>query len=169
MEKQFRVKYPLRVLDYVIELITLLSILSTFIILAIGWKNIPETVPIHFNAMGIADGFASKNTLIILPIINILIYLVLTFSSKVPQIINFPIKITEQNCMKINLYKIRMIRWIKLFTCLLMTNITLHQIELFPSQQYGIGNFSIFIFLACILICILYFAIKMKKVNENAG
>ncbi len=35
-----------------------------FIYLATVWKDLPETIAIHFNASGEADGFGSKNTLI---------------------------------------------------------------------------------------------------------
>jgi len=35
-----------------------------FIYLATVWQDLPETIAIHFNARGEADGFGSKNTLI---------------------------------------------------------------------------------------------------------
>ncbi len=41
--------------------------LIPFIYLATIWSGLPETVPIHFNGKGEADGWGSKNTLIWMP------------------------------------------------------------------------------------------------------
>ncbi len=46
-------------------------ILLSFLFPAFYYSQLPEEIPIHFNAAGDADGFGKKNTIWLLPILNI--------------------------------------------------------------------------------------------------
>ena len=50
------------------EIPLLLLVALPMIYLASIWGTLPDTVPIHFNAKGEADGWGSKTTLIWLPL-----------------------------------------------------------------------------------------------------
>lgn len=61
------------------ESILLLLVILPLAYLASVWNTLPETVPIHFNAKGEADGWGSKNTLIYLSLgLGFGIYLLMT-------------------------------------------------------------------------------------------
>ncbi len=68
-----------------------------------GWlfsvfNQLPETIPIHFNAAGEADGWGKKMTIWLLPMIALfsvgMMLAVPSFNSKY---INYPVAITEEN------------------------------------------------------------------------
>ena len=49
----------------VTNIIGLVLITGYALTLAIMWKNIPQTVATHFNALGEADAFGSKSSLLL--------------------------------------------------------------------------------------------------------
>jgi len=161
-----KIKHPLNVLDYIIEFSSLLSVLCTIVLFVIFWNNAPQIVPIHYNIYGVADRFGSKTILIILPIISSMTYIGLTVLNKFPQVFNFPAKVTEEN--KVILYKIatRMIRWIKLFICLLFADIVRQGAKMTYNQEYRLGSVSLFIFIACIMFCLIFYIAKMIRISK---
>ncbi len=66
--------------------------------LFIHFRSLPETIPVHFNALGEVDGWGSRATIWFLPGIGLFTTLLVLF---VPQytknMINYPVKITEEN------------------------------------------------------------------------
>ena len=64
------------------------------------FKDLPDTIPMHFNASGDPDGFSSKNTLLIIPIVGSLIYTGLSVLSRYPHVFNYLKEITEENARK---------------------------------------------------------------------
>lgn len=62
-------------------------LLLPWIYLAIVWKDLPPTIPIHFGPSGKPDGFGNKNEVLIGPVIltvmGVLVYLLLTNISKI--------------------------------------------------------------------------------------
>ena len=61
------------------------------------WPKLPETVPIHFNALGEADAFGGKNSLLIEPVIMIAMFILVSAVERFPSAWNFPVKITPEN------------------------------------------------------------------------
>ncbi|WP_227396338.1 DUF1648 domain-containing protein [Jeotgalibacillus aurantiacus] len=68
--------------------------------LILSWKELPEQVPLHFNASGEADRYGSKATVVILPVLGLLIWGGLTALERVPHTYNYLVKITEENADK---------------------------------------------------------------------
>lgn len=67
-----------RVIRIVFEVLSLLVLLGTIAFLIIYWKHIPDQVPTHFGASGQIDGWGEKKSLLLLPVLSVLIYLLLT-------------------------------------------------------------------------------------------
>lgn len=66
-------------------------------ILAYSYPQIPDIVAIHHNLLGEADGWGSKNTLILFPAINIAIVGLISFLITKPEILNYPIEVHDGN------------------------------------------------------------------------
>ncbi len=72
--------------------------LALFIILIAGyWSKLPDTIPIHFNLSGEADGWGSKATILVLPVIALFIYVTMTLAIQSSKNINYPVRITPEN------------------------------------------------------------------------
>lgn len=62
----------------VMEILCLALLLGTVVFLIVFWKNIPDSVPNHFDGMGRIDSYAPKKTLILLPVMMSILYAVLS-------------------------------------------------------------------------------------------
>ena len=87
-------KHPL---DKLMNRLSLLVLLGTAVFLVLYWKDIPQKVPMHFNAAGQIDRWGSKAELLILPVIALLLYLLMTVVEQFPGAWNTGVKVTEEN------------------------------------------------------------------------
>jgi uncharacterized membrane protein len=63
-------------LQWRVELSQLALIASMFLVAAVSWWCVPDTIPTHWNGYGEVDGYGGKFTgLLLLPIVSIIIYL----------------------------------------------------------------------------------------------
>ena len=88
-------------------IISAIMLLTYIIVLISIWSRIPDTVPTHFNAAGVADSYGSKRNLAFEPVLAAFLLLFLSLMERIPAIWNFPVAVTEEN--RERLYKIAMI------------------------------------------------------------
>lgn len=67
-----------RIIRIVLEILSLLILLGTVLFLIIYWKHIPDQVPTHFDGTGQVTDWGDKTTVLILPIVGAVSYLLLT-------------------------------------------------------------------------------------------
>lgn len=80
-----------------LEIIGLLLLVGMIVFVYTQWSQIPQQVPMHYNAMGEIDSWGSKYEILFLPAISILLYAFITAVSFFPQIWNVPVQITDEN------------------------------------------------------------------------
>ncbi|HAL65100.1 MAG TPA: hypothetical protein DCP10_05995 [Bacteroidales bacterium] len=150
-------------LDYFFESISIISLALSFIIIAYYWGKYPNSVAIHYNALGQADSYGSKWLLIILPLTGLLTYIGMTYLNRFPHIFNYPVEVSERNAEL--LYKIgkRLISFMKMMVCLLVLYITFSQTSSMIFHRSGVNVFIILISLLCLGAAPIYAAVKMNK------
>jgi uncharacterized membrane protein len=111
--------------DKKLELTCTLFLIVIWCFTVYAYLKLPETIPTHFTASGIANDYGSKTSFLILPIIATLIYLGLTQINKYPYIFNYTIKITEENAQKQYTIATRMLRYLKLVVLIIFSLIIL--------------------------------------------
>ena len=72
-------------------------LLGSVLLLALGYNTLPEEVPIYFNWPTKNEGLADREVLWVLPMIFSVISWVLLSLANRPQILNYPVRITEKN------------------------------------------------------------------------
>src|SRR5690349_21757430 len=94
-EDPARPRVPLRLggFDYALEATGAL-LLALFLIVAAGWRELPERVPIHFGVDGNADAWGNRLSSLMLPLIAVVLYGFLTALSRFPHAFNYPVPIT---------------------------------------------------------------------------
>jgi uncharacterized membrane protein len=107
-----------RIVIFAVEGIAFLAIAFQVFYLFSNYSALPETVPIHFNGAGEADGFGSKQTLFGVLTISFILYAGLSLLQGYPQKLNFPVKMTPENAARQYALAIRMIRSLKAFIAL---------------------------------------------------
>jgi hypothetical protein len=84
----------------------------------VGFSNV-EIIPLHINIHGEVDNYGSKWGLFILPAIALLIYLLMSWLERNPQLYNFPNskKHSRKEQEKIG---VELISWLKVITVLML-------------------------------------------------
>lgn len=114
METRPKINPELTSADRIIEIAGWLTLAFIWIITVFHYRNLPETIPTHFNAAGQADGFGPRATLFILPALGTLVFIGLTILNRFPHVFNYPVKLTAENVAKQYTMATRMIRILKL-------------------------------------------------------
>ncbi len=91
-------KLPFTKTQKILEILSLIIMIGTFIYVIITWNSLPDTLASHYNALGEADAWSGRSTILILPIFTVFLYALLTgvlFIS--PEMMNSPIEVTPDN------------------------------------------------------------------------
>lgn len=81
----------------IMNIIAIMVMLGTLLFLVLYWKNIPDSVPGHFNAAGEADRWGSKMEVLICPVFMLMIYGIITLTERHPQVWNTGVTVTPEN------------------------------------------------------------------------
>lgn len=112
-EERPKLNIEIKLLDRVFEIIgytfTILMWVLAFCVIFSNVKKIPS----HFSFSGRPDSYGSKYTILILPVIHTLVFVLLTIINRYPHIFNYPQKITNENGMQQYTLATRAIRFLK--------------------------------------------------------
>ncbi|WP_072888965.1 DUF1648 domain-containing protein [Ornithinibacillus halophilus] len=97
MEKQPKINVKPSKWEHILNALSILVIIGTIIYVFLSIKNLPDTIAIHFNNEGEADGWGSKWIIFGPIIIAIITFIPLYFLSRVPHKLNYLVEVTEQN------------------------------------------------------------------------
>ncbi|MEG2787955.1 MAG: DUF1648 domain-containing protein [Romboutsia sp.] len=144
----------------VIELINLLILCFMIGYLIINWNNIGDTVPSHYNFTGHIDSWGDKGTLILLPLIAILVNFSMGITLFVPQSLNIPVKVTEQNYAKV--YDLT-----RYFISFMKTaiNVSLFYITIMSANSKPLGSLFLPMFLILIFLPIILYYVTIRKLK----
>jgi uncharacterized membrane protein len=145
----------------IIEIISITALLFTFIYLMINFSSIPERVPSHFNASGIADAWSDKNFVFFTPVAGLILYLFITVISFFPSVWNLPVALTEENKYRVLSETRNFISSIKLIMVLIFVYLSISVINTMPLFSYFLPLFLI-VFISIIAIFIIRIIIKSK-------
>ena len=162
-----KIKIEKTQLDRVIEALVYAGILAVWIYTAIVFSSLPETIPTHFNAIGQADDYGSRNTIWWLPAVCTVLVAMLLLLGRVPHVLNYPVQINASNAERQYRLATGLLRFLALSIVLVFL-----LLEIFTVQAAldGTGEISTAWLLPVLLILIFsplgYFIIKMfsKKI-----
>lgn len=147
-------KIPFTMNQKIIEILTIGILLFLFGYLIINWSSIPEKVPSHFNALGVADAWSQKGTVIFVPIVCLVSYSLLTVVSFFPSIWNMPAKLTPENY----LFMYQSTRSLICYLKLVLVS-TFSYISICTAISRPLGT----IFLPLVLILFVHFLLPQKS------
>lgn len=131
-------------LEVWLEVLNIVVIVGALVYLLIRWRDLPSTIPIHFKGSGEADGWGSRSTLLLLPLIAIAPYVLITIISRFPHTFNFPVAVTEQNASELYRLTVQMLSWLKFEMVLLFSSLGIIMIRSAETGHAGgIGIFTI--------------------------
>lgn len=153
---------PKTKLEWLLDGLSLLALLLPTVYLFMVWADLPTKVPIHFNAAGVPDGWGSKGTSIILPMIGLILYGGLTLLRKVPHHFNYPVTLTEENAEQKYRLSIQMLSWMKFEISFLFGFILWNLVRTAQGHSEGLG-WLMPAALAVIFGTIIYYTVRLTR------
>lgn len=144
------IKLEKKPLDIAVELATFIGVLLLIGLPSFHFANLPDTIPTHFNGKGVADGYGSKNTLLMLPIMGTIMCIGLFALNRVPHIFNYPVEITEENAEKQYRNGTALIRWLNLIIVWSFSFIVWRVIDSATQGEGSLGPYFLPVFLVAI-------------------
>lgn len=104
------------------------------------YPSLPDTIPTHYNASGEVDGFGSKPSLLILPVLATILFVGLLLLSRKPRLYNYPVSVTPENARRLYKAGSRAIRYIAVFIPVIFGIIIYSTIQTARGEMQGIGK-----------------------------
>lgn len=163
MKERPKIKPQLSMMDKICEVITLAILLAIWICLIVNYSKLPETIPVHFNASGVADGFGEKKSIFSLPIVATVMFFGLFLLSRFPRILNYPKKITEENAYVQYLYATRLVRYLNFALVVIFGYLILASILNAQGSADGLGVWFTPLMLVLLFVPLIFYLIKAYR------
>lgn len=151
-------------IDWLLEAIALIAMVSLIGFIAYNYPKLPDIIPTHFNAAGIADDHGERASILFLPAIALFVYILMTVINFFPHTFNFPGKITPQNAMHQYTLATRLIRYLKTVLILLFFYISYTTTRVVFDDAAGLGLWFLPVFLVLVILpIIVYMIIALSK------
>lgn len=146
-----------------------LIVITNLAFVAFYFLSLPEQIPIHFNLKGKADGFGSKSTLWVLPLISLAIYygMYLVATKVKPHLMNYPVTVTEKNAPKLYAMSITMLVILNLLIAVLFLVLSLEIIGISLKWFKPTLGSIILGFVVFITLLPFYFIYRMSKISKE--
>lgn len=120
-------------LDTIAEVFCMILLIVTTLYTIYMYIQLPEKIPIHYNAAGVIDRYGNKLEIFILLIVTWVMYIGLSLVTRVPQFWNTGVSVTAENKDRVyrilkNMLKIIKMEIIVIFCCLIYNTTTLYNL-----------------------------------------
>lgn len=153
------------VLDRFMESLTMLVLLTMWLLVVWNYNSLPDIIPSHFGAGGEVDDYSRKSFLYVLPGIATAIFIGMKVLTQYPRIYNYGKVVTASNAGE--LYKIgsELVRSINLGIAITFTYITWRIIDIAKGGSPSLSGWFIAVFILCIMGPVVYFLFRMVRVK----
>lgn len=120
-------------LDTIAEVFCMILLIVTTLYTIYMYIQLPEKIPIHYNAAGVIDRYGNKLEIFILLIVTWVMYIGLSLVTRVPQFWNTGVSVTAENKDRVyrilkNMLKIIKMEVIVIFCYLIYNTTTLYDL-----------------------------------------
>ena len=152
-------------LEKLANLIGIASIIGMVLYILLSWSALPDNVPIHFNAAGEVDGWGSKWSILILPIITIALHMFMEVIERRPHIHNYPERLTEQNATQFYKESCQILNLTKNITTMMLVYLAVRSVLVALEKVQGLGIAVMGAFLLILGFIIVRGMIRMSKIK----
>jgi uncharacterized membrane protein len=155
-----KIKLKRKSFDWVLEFVAFAFLVILISLPLIYLKNLPETIPVHFNAAGQPDDYGSLSSLWFLPLTGAFMYLMFTILEGFPQIYNYPVQITPENAVIQYRLATRLIRILKTVILFTFSIISFQTIKTATGGAAGLGKAFLPVFLMLTFAPIIIYLVQ---------
>ena len=154
-------------MDIVVEIITFTLLLLLFIYTFQSYSDLSQSIPVHFNASGVADAYGDKSSIWILPVLGLVLALGMLALSRFPHIHNYMVNITEENAYKNYQLSSRILRWVNLAVVILFGFIQVTVIQKGLGNDFSLGKWFVPLIVGSTLTLPVFIFIYSQKINKK--
>lgn len=147
----------------IIEAIGFLLLVSFWYYTLTHYGELPDSIPTHYKANNVVDGYGNKWNIIMLPIVATILYLGLTIVAGFPHKMNHFVTITETNARKQYAIITGMFRVLKIAIVSIFFLMTFETVQIALGLPDVFGKWFILIVFALIFVPIFCFLILSSK------
>ena len=146
------------------ETIAALGVLFTIAVVAMHYAELPRRIPIHFNALGVANGWGDKSSLWLLAGVTCVLYLMLTLVRFLPQsLINLPVGPDRRAAaMPIAM---EMIDWLKAEMVWIFAALIWAVVAVAQGRNAGLSVWFLPVTLVAVFGTIAFYIVRMMRVR----
>lgn len=158
-----KVRPPKQPFDFLFEAIAIGGLGFGVYLVVSNYSGLPETIPIHFNASGVADGFGKKGMIWLLPAISFVLVPGMLLLRRWPWISNVPVEITEENAMYQYGLIVRLLTFLSAVVSLTFTNIVYDTVSIAHGGISLLGPWFIPAMVVPIFGSMIWYFIRAKR------
>lgn len=144
-------------IDFFLEIFGIFVVLASFVLPAINYSSLPDSLPRHFGSDGQPDAYGSKGIIWVLPTVGFILYLTIGLIGNVLGWINLPFNSDPEKIDFFQSKYSRMIRIINVIMVCLFSYVTYNTIEIGLGNQTQLPTYFISLFLIFLIgICLIY-------------
>ena len=162
MEKLPKIEIAPTQQDKIVEAISIVGLTVLFLLPVLFYNQLPERIPIHFNAAGEPDGYSGREGIWLLPGIGLVLFVLLTAINRSPETFNYPTKITPENAESKYRNAMQMIRWMKLMVLVMFIYLTWMMVQVGLGKTEGLHTWFVWVFITVITGIVVYFGFIKK-------
>ena len=151
---------PAQFIDHFLRYAGLIVVLGLWILVLVAYGELPEQVPMHFDAAGNPDRWGDKAELFMLPALATLMYGFMAILSKFPRSFNYPVRITATNAAFQYRLGLRLIDWISFSVPLLFGVGMIEIMSIAMGRGPILGGLLLPLLVGFVLIPVVYFVWK---------
>lgn len=167
MSKHPKIKIKLSKSDWVVEIISYLLLIAFWMVTIVSFQHLPEEIPTHYNALGEADAFGDKETILILPIIATFLFFLLSILSRSPETFNYAVEITEENAEKQYKNAVWLMRILRVLITLIFFFIAYQTIQIALEKAFDLSAWFLPVTFIGLGLVLGYSIYKSKQINKQ--
>lgn len=165
MEMKPKLQLEKTIMEMVLDLLTAILLISIILDVVMIWKELPQSIPKHFNLYGVPDSFGGKESLLVLLIVPTVLFMLFSILSKFPHTFNYLVKITEENAYDQYKNAQLMMGWLKLELILLFVYNDWMTIEIALGRKGGLGIVPLILELTSVFVTIGVFLLRSYRLK----
>lgn len=130
---------------------------------AFYYPMLPKTIPTHFGVSGAVDGWGPKSTLLMLPVIALIMYILFSVVCRFPHTFNYPVPITDENAERQYRIGLSAIRWLKMEIIWMFAYLNWQTIQVTLGKAKGLGLTFTFVPLGAIIVTTIVLVVKAYR------
>ncbi len=164
-----KIQVPVEGIDLIIDLIVLAILLAMWGYVIVSYAELPDIIPSHFNAQGEVDAYSGRNSIWVLMLVSTVVAVGMYVLTKYPHIHNYMEEITEENAPRNYKMSCRLLRFVNLFTILIMLYVVYSVIEKSAGNDIILESSFMYIVIAFSIVMPLILYVYMLKKKKDTS